>query len=195
MGQFIFHDTFDVQAVLKSHESTRPQASDDEEEEKREDAKIRIKDQQKMRDDVVEIVQLMKDRVVDLNIKVNALLDAEKQRIAQQKEDGNGMDVVLKENALYRNYVQIADYIVQSMSSQLPVLREWSILFQMLRDADSDEEREKERNMTNANQNDDDVEEMNIKHHIDEHGQTILCYLILSCIKSVCKKLDDEVMN
>merc|ERR1712228_1021609 len=128
--------------------------------------------------------------VVDLNIKVNALLDSEQERLSKRKQG-----LILKENALYRNYVQIADYIVQSMSNQLPVLKEWSILFQMLRDADNNEEREKERNMTAANKNDDEVEEMNIKHHIDDEGQTILCYLILSCIKSVRKKLDVEVRN
>merc|ERR1711971_864329 len=160
------------------------------------EAKIRIKEHQKMCDDVVEIVQLMKDRVVDLNSKVNALLDAEQARLAKGDETA---PIVLKENALYRNYVQIADYIVQSMSSQLPVLRAWSILFRMLRDADTDEERQKERNMilkqsNNANA-EDEVEEMAIKHHIDEDGQTILCYLILSCVKSVCKKLDEEVRN
>ena len=34
-----------------------------------------------MKDDVVQIIQLMKDRVVELNIKVNQLLEAEKKRI------------------------------------------------------------------------------------------------------------------
>ena len=36
---------------------------------------------------------------------------------------------------------------------------------------------------------------MEIKHCIDEEGQTILCYLILSCIKNVTNKLDSQVRN
>eukprot|EP00486_Rosalina_sp_Unknown_P011227 CAMPEP_0201582922 /NCGR_PEP_ID=MMETSP0190_2-20130828/92238_1 /ASSEMBLY_ACC=CAM_ASM_000263 /TAXON_ID=37353 /ORGANISM="Rosalina sp." /LENGTH=160 /DNA_ID=CAMNT_0048023853 /DNA_START=125 /DNA_END=603 /DNA_ORIENTATION=- len=62
-AQFIFHDTFDEQAVLKSHESTMPQSDDEDEEKKDGEIRLRVKDKSKMKDDVVEIIQLMKDRV------------------------------------------------------------------------------------------------------------------------------------
>eukprot|EP01084_Bolivina_argentea_P102352 183379_1 len=51
-----------------------------------------------------------------------------------------------------------------------------------------------ESSIKNIN-NDDNVEEMATKHLIDDEGQTILCYLILSCIKEVTNKLDEEVKN
>eukprot|EP01083_Nonionella_stella_P163382 537561_1 len=162
-AKFIFYDTFDEQAVLKSHVF-----DDDDEEEKKE---IRIKDQVKMKDDIIEIVQLMKDRVVDLNIKTRQLLDGAAN---------------VEENALYRNYVQVADYIVQSMKNELNVLREWEIMFRILRDADRDKGREEMQT---------EADEMNIKHEIDDEGQTMLCYLILSCVKCVANKLDTECRN
>eukprot|EP01083_Nonionella_stella_P285749 972757_1 len=185
-ANFIFHDTFDDQAVLKAYESNVNKEKDEErDEEKQEDIKLRVKDVNKMKDDIVEIIQLMKDRVIDLNLRVNSLLNSEKQRVGD-----NGK--LLKENALYRNYVQVSDYIVQSMSSKLPVLREWDVLFGVLRDADIVEERQKERGIVKEGGDGDGIQDMNIKHYIDDEGQTILCYLILSCIKMVRNKLDIE---
>eukprot|EP01083_Nonionella_stella_P277629 943789_1 len=87
---------------------------------------IRIKDQVTMKDDIIEIVELMKDRVVDLNIKTRQLL---------------GAAANVEEDALYRNYVQVVDYIVQSMKNELNVVREWEIMFRILRDADRDKGR------------------------------------------------------
>eukprot|EP01083_Nonionella_stella_P277628 943788_1 len=117
-AKFIFYDTFDEQSVLKTHVF-----DDDDEKEKKE---IRIKDQVTMKDDIIEIVELMKDRVVDLNIKTRQLL---------------GAAANVEEDALYRNYVQVVDYIVQSMKNELNVVREWEIMFRILRDADRDKGR------------------------------------------------------
>jgi len=201
-ASFIFHDTFAEQAVLKSHESSKHSKAhseapgDGEEEEEGREARLRIVDATKMKDDVVELIQLMKDRVVDLNLQTNALLTAVAQRADRESSpEAAGSGREFRRNALYRNYVQVSDYIVQSMSKELPVLREWSILFEILRAADDEEQRQKERNLTDRKRRDDAIEEMQAKYSIDDEGQTMLCHLVLSCTKAVVGRLDGVVLN
>ena len=155
----------------------------------------------------------MKDRVVDLNITINRQLEIESKRMSklealkkskkEESPDGESSTNhkqkmrMMKKNTLYRNYVQVADYIVQSMYKELVVMREWKILFESLRDANEEEQREKERNIQNRNRrvDEENVDEMQAKHDIDDEGQTILCHLILSCIRKVVGKLKDAVIN
>ncbi len=66
----------------------------------------------------------------------------------------------------------------------------------ILRHSDANEQRQKERNLqTNNSNSEDGIENMNVKHYIDDERQTILRYLILSCVKSVNSQLDIECRN
>lgn len=139
---FIYMDTFDADAVtavltkeetkkqkiqkLKAIEIEKNRMDDDECKDDSEDVnqiRVRIEKQQKMRDDVIQLIQLVKDRSIDYHFQIEHRLQY-LQNIVNEKSSFCGFadDFRIVSDVLYRYYVQVADHVVHCMVDKLPVL-------------------------------------------------------------------------
>ena len=166
-------------------------------------------------DDANEIVQLFADRLVSLDDNYVDITERQKKRMEKAlmkrygytSYDKNALNDVINKcgydinninieiDSLQTRFVTVGDHIVECMANKLDVLTKWEVLFEMLLFSETDVN---SQNISSGSAISPTTKKIRLQASTlqwDDHRQTYLCYIILSCVKYVTDKLQYSIPN
>ncbi|ETO29502.1 Protein kinase domain containing protein [Reticulomyxa filosa] len=217
-ADFIFYDTFDDAALMattaqdyKRQQQQQQQKSMDAS--SQEPLELKVTLFERYRDDLRELISLVRDRIIGLNTKVLHALQK-----AELCETYNAHFLhSLGTSALYYNYEQVCDYLIYGMQDKLVVLSRFDMMIEGILSTEESQNDKNERmlrrmqlnaghNKKNSKDAESSESETDIHNNkkvlqiiseldLDDFGQTILCFLMLSAMKAANGRLDALVSN
>ncbi|ETO07027.1 hypothetical protein RFI_30368 [Reticulomyxa filosa] len=190
-ADFIFFDTFDDAALIATtakHHSTSEQTLE-----------LDVMNYERFRDDIRELISLVKDRVMDLNSKAAN---------GRKRIDESVADVANTHSPLHCRFDSITDYLVYAMEHKLVVLHQFDILVEALLSTEESANQQHERALRRAQLKGGvhGVREGDVDHNkkvlqivgeidLDEFGQIALCFLTLSAMRAANGVLEHTIRN